>query len=149
MNELKAKLVTLSSISHTSVKEAKERHLGSKALKAELEALSVTHLQKLKVSSTKGVMKAVLLWADCKSYLLKVILIPSFSRIILTSSFIMFPLIPLIPSISQSTDEQNAAAKEIQALSSAIQEIERSLRMNKELILADGGAHLFASSGVT
>lgn len=147
MNELKAKLETLSPISHTSVKEAKERHLGSKALKAELEALSNSRLQKLKVSSTKGVVKAVLLWADRKSCLLKLMLIPTSCCLMLYHTHFKscFPLI----SQSQSTDEQNTAAKEIQALSSAIQEIERSLRMNKELILADGGAHLFASSGVS
>ena len=40
------------------------------------------------------------------------------------------------------------AAEEIKALSVAIQEIERSLRSNEEIIQADGGAHLFASSGV-
>ena len=36
----------------------------------------------------------------------------------------------------------------MEALSISIQEIERSLRSNEEIIQADGGAHLFASSGV-
>jgi hypothetical protein len=34
----------------------------------------------------------------------------------------------------------------MKALSVAIQEIERSIRINEKIIQADGGAHLFASS---
>jgi len=45
-------------------------------------------------------------------------------------------------------DEENVAKDEIQCLSDAIKEIERVLRQNEKMIKADGGAHLFASSGV-
>ncbi len=66
MNELKSKLASLSPISHTSVKEAKERHLGSKALKAELEALASNRFEQLKQSSTDGVIEAIIMWAKRK-----------------------------------------------------------------------------------
>ena len=53
-------------VSHTSVKEAKERHLGSKALKIELESLAASKFQQIKESSTKDVVLAILKWAERK-----------------------------------------------------------------------------------
>jgi hypothetical protein len=67
VNELKSKIATLNPVvSHTNVKEAKERHLGSKGLKNELEILASYRFQKLKQSSTNGVVDAVLIWAQRK-----------------------------------------------------------------------------------
>jgi len=68
VNELKAKLETLSDISHTVVKEAKERHLGSKSLKMELEALAAGQWLKVREFSTHGVVKAISMWAERKLY---------------------------------------------------------------------------------
>ena len=50
--------------------------------------------------------------------------------------------------LTKPSDEENAAAKEIKSLSEAIKEIERILRCDKKIIESDGGAHLFASSGI-
>ena len=67
VNELKSKLASLRPVvSHTSVKEAKERHLGSKALKNELESLALSRLLQVKDFSTNGVVTAVLTWAKRK-----------------------------------------------------------------------------------
>lgn len=62
VKELKSKLAQLSPISHTSVKEAKERHLGSKALKSELESLASGRFEQLKKCSTDGVVEAIRVW---------------------------------------------------------------------------------------
>mmetsp|Transcript_27555 Transcript_27555/g.31551 ORF Transcript_27555/g.31551 Transcript_27555/m.31551 type:complete len:152 (+) Transcript_27555:1281-1736(+) len=109
VQELRTKLASLSSVTHTSVKEAKERHLGSKALKTELESLACQRFQQVKELSTKNVVSTIRQWA---------------------------------------IHEENVAKDEIQCLSDAIKEIERVLRQNEKMIKADGGAHLFASSGV-
>ena len=67
VNELKSKLAALHPVvSHTSVKEAKERHLGSKALKVELESMASFQFEQIKESSTKDAVLAILKWADRK-----------------------------------------------------------------------------------
>ncbi len=67
VNELKSKLAAMHPVvSHTSVKEAKERHLGSKALKTELESLASSKFQQMKESSSRDVVLAILKWADRK-----------------------------------------------------------------------------------
>ena len=67
MKELKSKLASLGpEISHTSVKEAKERHLGSKALKGELEALASRRFNRLKATSIERIVGLVRLWAERK-----------------------------------------------------------------------------------
>ncbi len=67
VKELKAKLATIgSSVSYTSVKKAKERHLGSKAIKGALEALACRRFQRLKESCTKNTLSIVNEWALCK-----------------------------------------------------------------------------------
>jgi hypothetical protein len=70
VNELKSKLASLRPVvSHTSVKEAKERHLGSKALKTELESIALGRFQELKESATNGVVKTMVIWAKRKLFL--------------------------------------------------------------------------------
>ena len=67
VKELKSKLASLGpEESHTSVKEAKERHLGSKALKGELEALASRRFNRLKAASLERVVDLVRLWAERK-----------------------------------------------------------------------------------
>lgn len=69
VEELSAKLETLgNNISHTSVKEAKNRHLGSKSLKAELDALARRRFQRLKETSTHKVIEMSKLWAKQEEY---------------------------------------------------------------------------------
>jgi len=63
VQELRTKLASLSSVTHTSVKEAKERHLGSKALKTELESLACQRFQQVKELSTKNVVSTIRQWA--------------------------------------------------------------------------------------
>ena len=65
MNELKAKLEALSaSVSHTAVKEAKERHLTSKALKADLQILANRRFQRAKEVATERVITILRLWSQ-------------------------------------------------------------------------------------
>ena len=105
--ELEAKLALIgSSVSHTRVKEAKNRHLGSKALKNELEALASRRFSRLKRSAIENTLSIINEWAlreDC------------------------------------------VAKVETKFLARAIKEIERNVRQDKNMIKADGGAHLFAS----
>lgn len=65
VKELKSKLASLGpEVSHTNVKEAKERHLGSKALKGELEALASRRFNRLKRASLDRVRSLVKLWTE-------------------------------------------------------------------------------------
>jgi len=64
VQELKVKMVHVENVSHTSVKEAKERHLSSKVLKGELEALSFRRFQLLKTDTTSQVVDLIKLWAN-------------------------------------------------------------------------------------
>ena len=67
VKELKSKLASLGpEASHTNVKEAKERHLGSKALKGELEALAGRRFNRLKERSLDRVQSLVRVWVDRK-----------------------------------------------------------------------------------
>lgn len=64
VKELKEKLEIIGpSVSYSSVKEAKERHLGSKALKNELEALASRRFQRLKDSFAANCLSIVNEWA--------------------------------------------------------------------------------------
>lgn len=63
VNELKEKLELIGdSVSYSSVKEAKERHLGSKALKSELESLACRRFQKLKETCTDHSLSIMSEW---------------------------------------------------------------------------------------
>ena len=63
VKELKEKLDIIGpSVSYTSVKEAKERHLGSKALKAELASLSSRRLERLKDSCVENSLSIINEW---------------------------------------------------------------------------------------
>ena len=50
-------------MSHTRVKEAKKRHLGSKKLKIELEALATRRLNALKKIATESTLSIINEWA--------------------------------------------------------------------------------------
>jgi hypothetical protein len=64
VKELKEKLVLIgTTVSHSSVKEAKERHLGSKALKSELSALASRRLHRLKESCVENSLSIINEWA--------------------------------------------------------------------------------------
>ena len=62
VEELKGKMTDFEIVSHTSVKEAKERHLSSKVLKGELEALSFRRFELLKEDATAQVEALINLW---------------------------------------------------------------------------------------
>ena len=64
IHELNLKLehMNIKNVSHTSVKEAKERHFGSKSLKMELESLARRRFQRLQNAST-DVTSMIQLWA--------------------------------------------------------------------------------------
>ena len=63
VKELKEKLEIIgTSVSYSSVKEAKERHLGSKALKAELASLASRRLQRLKESCVEHSLSIINEW---------------------------------------------------------------------------------------
>eukprot|EP00554_Chaetoceros_debilis_P008111 CAMPEP_0194079022 /NCGR_PEP_ID=MMETSP0149-20130528/5274_1 /TAXON_ID=122233 /ORGANISM="Chaetoceros debilis, Strain MM31A-1" /LENGTH=1462 /DNA_ID=CAMNT_0038760381 /DNA_START=208 /DNA_END=4596 /DNA_ORIENTATION=+ len=64
VRELKDKLDSIGSrVSYSSVKMAKERHLGSKAIKGALESLANRRLHRLKESSTKNTLSLINEWA--------------------------------------------------------------------------------------
>jgi len=63
VNELKEKLELIGdSVSYSSVREAKERHLGSKAIKGELESLACRRFQKLKETCTDHSLSIINEW---------------------------------------------------------------------------------------
>lgn len=67
VKELEAKLEFLSpSVSHTTVKQAKERHLKSKSLKLELQNLANRRFERAKEAGTDKVATIIRLWAQCK-----------------------------------------------------------------------------------
>lgn len=51
-------------------------------------------------------------------------------------------------SVHHCTDEETVATGEIEALSEVINEIEKCLQLDEKMIEADGGAHMFATSGI-
>lgn len=63
VKELQGKLELASHVTHTSVKEAKEAHLLAKALKQELNALSLRRLTRIREVSTQSVVALVNTWA--------------------------------------------------------------------------------------
>jgi len=72
VDELKAKLESLPpNISHTSVKQAKERHLASKALKTELQNFANRRLVRLKASATHCVTDIIRLWSQYEEIVAK------------------------------------------------------------------------------
>eukprot|EP00979_Chaetoceros_neogracilis_P009513 scaffold2155_cov229-Chaetoceros_neogracile.AAC.2 len=63
VKELKEKLEIIgNSVSYTSVKEAKERHLGSKALKVELEILASRRFQRLQATCAEHSISIINEW---------------------------------------------------------------------------------------
>lgn len=63
VKELKEKLEIIgNSVSYTSVKEAKERHLGSKALKVELENLASRRFQRLRATCAEHSLSIINEW---------------------------------------------------------------------------------------
>ncbi|MGK3756815.1 MAG: hypothetical protein ACI8RD_009129 [Bacillariaceae sp.] len=63
VKELQGKLKALSAVvSHTTVKEAKEAHLESKALKTELNALAMRRLARARETSTERVISLMTVW---------------------------------------------------------------------------------------
>jgi len=63
VKELQGKLKALSAVvSHTTVKEAKEAHLESKALKTELNALAMRRLARTRETSTERVISLMTVW---------------------------------------------------------------------------------------
>ena len=63
VEELKAKLERLGpDVTHTSVKEAKEAHLESKNVKAELHALALRRLLRARETSTQRVIDLLKFW---------------------------------------------------------------------------------------
>jgi len=65
VSELQAKLESLSSsVSHTTVKQAKERHLKSKSLKSDLHSLANRRFQRAKEAGTDKVAAIIRLWAQ-------------------------------------------------------------------------------------
>ena len=65
VEELKVKLESLSpSISHTSVKKAKEKHLVSKAVKDDLQKLAERRFQRARETSTERVIAMIKMWAE-------------------------------------------------------------------------------------
>ena len=138
VKELKSKLASLGpEVSHTNVKEAKERHLGSKALKGELEALASRRFNRLKRASLDRVRSLVKLWTERKFKHSGLHLKDNYD----TNSFCF--------TLLKTKDEQSAARREIKSLDEAIKEVEQAVSINEIIIKADGGAHLFALSGKT
>ena len=137
VRELKDKLDSIGSrVSYSSVKMAKERHLGSKAIKGALESLANRRLHRLKESSTKNTLSLINEWALSKYFYYRVIL----SDRALFHNFLIHIVLPL-----PYTGEESTAKIETKYLSEAITEVERNVRRD-DRIRADGGAHLFASS---
>jgi len=64
VKELQGKLKSLGSVvSHTTVKEAKEAHLESKALKQELHALAMRRLVRARETSTERAIALMTVWS--------------------------------------------------------------------------------------
>ena len=67
VEELQGKLSSLpSNISHTFVKQAKERHLISKNIREDLQKLAERRFQRAKETSTERVIAMIRMWADRK-----------------------------------------------------------------------------------
>jgi hypothetical protein len=67
VEELQGKLDSLpSNISHTFVKQAKERHLISKNIREDLQKLAERRFQRAKETSTERVIAMIRMWADRK-----------------------------------------------------------------------------------
>lgn len=67
VNELERKLESFDSkVSHTYVKQAKERHLASKNIKTELQELADRRLDQAKESAMEIIIGLIRLWAECK-----------------------------------------------------------------------------------
>ena len=124
-------------VSHTNVKEAKERHLGSKALKSELEALASRRLNRLKIASLDRVRDLFRVWVERKCKLST-----CFEKDLMSLTVFISPY-----HILFKPDEQLTARSEIESLDDAIKEVEQAVSINDDIIKADGGAHLFALSG--
>jgi hypothetical protein len=70
VQELEKKLEEFDpSVSHAGVKDAKERHLASKVIKSELEALAHNQFMMLKPACMDRVLEIIRLWAQCTSKL--------------------------------------------------------------------------------
>ena len=54
-------------VSHTSVKEAKDKHLASKTLKAELQALAIKRMTRLREKATDKTLRIIKSWVKCES----------------------------------------------------------------------------------
>uniref|UniRef100_A0A7S2WA87 Uncharacterized protein n=1 Tax=Eucampia antarctica TaxID=49252 RepID=A0A7S2WA87_9STRA len=65
VQELQAKLETINAtVSHTSVKEAKDKHLASKILKTELQAIASRRFKRAREIATDKVLRMIKLWID-------------------------------------------------------------------------------------
>ena len=53
-------------VSHTSVKEAKDKHLGSKTLKAELQALAIKRMTRSREKATDKTLRIIKSWVKCE-----------------------------------------------------------------------------------
>ena len=67
VEELKAKLAKFGpDVTHTAVKETKEAHLESKAIKAELHDLAIRRLLRARETSTERVIALLIVWMNGK-----------------------------------------------------------------------------------
>ena len=67
VEELSAKLSAMSFVSHTAVKQAKDKHLTSKSIKNDLQDLGNRRFQRAKENSTTKIVSIIQIWLECKS----------------------------------------------------------------------------------
>lgn len=77
VHELKSRMELTPNVSHTTVKQAKERHLSSKLFKADLQELALKRFQRLKDTSTDCIIQIIQFWTayeetTCKEDISKV-----------------------------------------------------------------------------
>jgi hypothetical protein len=133
VNELERKLESFDSkVSHTYVKQAKERHLACKNIKAELQELADRRLDQAKESALEIIIGLIRLWAECKYKICCEFSLLPLRHCQHVSIYYLF--------ICTFTflDEETNAAIEVTILENAIQEIERCVR--DQDVEADGVA---------
>ena len=116
VDELRMKLDGLPQVSHTTVIKAKENHLASKALKADLHKLANRRLGRAQDVATERVIGIVSLWAKRKYRNILVI----FLRFCVSQESNNHFL--------NTTDEESVAMEEVKARGKAVQEVELSLQ---------------------
>ena len=136
---MKVKLDALPQVSHTTVIKAKESHLASKTLKAELHKLANNRFGRAQEVSTERVISIINLWAKREFYI----------------SHFMYVFLVVILSLDlllKSLDEESVAIEEVRALDEAVQEVELSVEREDIEPVIDGTRNLHtdvASEGRT